>query len=140
MKRKIFLFLSILLFGSHLSFGDIITLQWDPNTEPDLAGYKLYYKTGIISGPPYDGTGISILWVTCDSPVDLGDITEVTIDVPVGKNYIFTVTAYDNEIPSLESDYSNEVEYDASEVVYKFDSDFGSNSHFCFLNSIIRSI
>jgi len=32
------------------------TLQWSANTEPDLSGYKIYYKTGY-PGPVYDGTG-----------------------------------------------------------------------------------
>jgi hypothetical protein len=39
------------------SFAMDITLQWDANLKPDLAGYKIYYKTGS-SGSSYDGTGI----------------------------------------------------------------------------------
>ena len=39
------------------SFSAEVTLAWDPNTESDLAGYKVYYKTGS-SGVPYDGVGI----------------------------------------------------------------------------------
>jgi hypothetical protein len=42
------------------------TLAWDPNSEPDLDGYKVYYKTGS-SGEPYDGTGAT----QGDSPIDV---------------------------------------------------------------------
>ena len=81
-----------------------ITLQWDTNTEPDLAGYEVYYKTNS-SGEPYDGTGAT----EGDSPIDVGDITTFTLhSLADGVTYFFVVTAYDSE--GLESDYSNEVD------------------------------
>ena len=40
------------------------TLQWSANTEPDIAGYKIYYKTDY-PGPVYDGIGAT----EGDSPV-----------------------------------------------------------------------
>jgi len=80
-----------------------VTLAWDPNSEPDLAGYKVYYKTGS-SGPPYDGTGAT----EGDSPIDVGNVTEFTLhDLTDGVTYFFVVTAHDTE--GLESGYSNEV-------------------------------
>ena len=45
------------LASTSLSYSAEVTLAWDANTESDLAGYKVYYKTGS-SGEPYDGTGI----------------------------------------------------------------------------------
>ena len=33
-----------------------VTLAWDPNTEPDLDGYTVYYAKGSF-GPPYDYVG-----------------------------------------------------------------------------------
>ena len=81
-------------------------LQWDANTEPDLAGYKVYY--GRISGGPYDGQGALLGSQMFNSPVDVGNVTTVDLDMPLGTWY-FVVTAYDSEVPVLESDYSNEV-------------------------------
>ncbi len=80
-----------------------VTLAWDPNSEPDLAGYRVYYKEAF-SGPPYNGTGAT----EGDSPIDVGNVTEFTLSgLTDGVTYFFVVTAYDTE--GLESDYSNEV-------------------------------
>ncbi len=80
-----------------------VTLAWDPNTEPDLAGYSVYYNE-VSSGPPYDGTGAT----EGDSPIDVGNVTEFTLHgLTDGVTYFFAVTAYDTE--DLESSYSNEV-------------------------------
>ena len=38
-------FLSLLLFTAQKSYGASITLAWDGNEEPNLAGYMLYYGT-----------------------------------------------------------------------------------------------
>jgi len=80
-----------------------VTLAWDPNTEPDLDGYMIYYKE-VSSGPPYNGTGAT----EDDSPIDVGNVTEFTLHgLTDGVTYFFAVTAYDTE--DLESGYSNEV-------------------------------
>ena len=69
-----------------------VTLAWDPNTESDLAGYKVYY--GTVSGAY--GTVISI-----------GTQTTYTVTgLPAGTFY-FAVTAYNTS--GLESGFSNEV-------------------------------
>ena len=51
-----------------------VILAWDASIEPDLAGYKLYYKTDT-SGPPYNGTGAT----EGESPIDVGNLTEFTV-------------------------------------------------------------
>jgi hypothetical protein len=103
--RKFLWFFTIVLLLCFVKLGyakDVI-LEWDPNTEPDLAGYKVYYKTGS-SGEPYNGTGAA----EGDSPVDVGNVTTYTLHgLADGLTYFFVVTADDTE--DLESDYSNEV-------------------------------
>ena len=82
-----------------------ITFTWDQNTEPDLAGYKLYGS--LISGD-YSG---DCPGVDCKLIIDL-PATLVqnlgTVTVNADDNKYFVMTAYDNETPSLESDFSNE--------------------------------
>jgi hypothetical protein len=88
------------------------TLQWSANTEPDLSGYKIYYKTGY-SGPVYDGTGAT----EGDSPIIItvqelydADQPEYTIHgLEDSEVYYFVLTAYDTD--GNESGYSNEVSY-----------------------------
>ena len=71
--------------------GDV-TLAWDPNSETDLAGYRLYYGNASRS---YSAT------------VPVGNVTTYTITgLPAGTFY-FAVTAYNTA--QAESSYSNEV-------------------------------
>lgn len=90
-----------------------VTIKWDANTEPDMAGYKIYYDTD--SGAPYTGTeatqGPSPIVVPLGSFVNCA-APEYTVSGLPNTNIYFVVTAYDTE--ALESDYSNEVSsYDA---------------------------
>jgi hypothetical protein len=109
-RKVIFLFPLLFLFAVTQSYALEVTLGWDANTEPDLAGYKVYYKTGS-SGPPYNGTGAD----QGSSPVTvpIGDLAdrdnpEYTLSGLSDSEVSFlVVTAYDTE--GLESDYSNEV-------------------------------
>ena len=69
-----------------------VSLSWDANTEPDLAGYKLYY--GGASG-------------NYTASVDVGDVTTYVFTRQAMTPYYFAVTAYNSD--GRESDYSNEV-------------------------------
>ena len=70
-----------------------LTLAWDPNTEPDLAGYKVYYGTR--SG-------------NYDFVTDVGGITQYTVTgLKPETRYYFALTAYDASWN--ESDFSGEV-------------------------------
>ncbi len=72
-----------------------VTLAWDANLEPDLAGYKLYCGTA-------SGTH-SLL-------SDVGNVTTVTVsNLTEGATLYFVVTAYNTS--SLESTPSNEISY-----------------------------
>ena len=72
-----------------------VSLVWNPNTEPDLAGHKIY------SGPSSGNY---------DSVNDVGNQTSYTIQNLVeGQTYYIAVTAYDTF--NSESGYSAEVAY-----------------------------
>jgi len=70
-----------------------VSIAWDPNTEADLAGYKVYVGT---SPGTYSQT------------IDVGHVTTFTIsDLTDGETYYLALTAYD--IFANESGFSNEV-------------------------------
>ncbi len=78
-----------------------VTLSWDANTESDLAGYKVYYKSGT-STLPFNGTDA----LEGVSPIDVNSWTTATISgLDPSKAYYFTVTAYDTS--GAESTNSN---------------------------------
>jgi hypothetical protein len=81
----------LLSVGSNSNAAAVI-LEWDANTESDLAGYKIHWGTE--SGTYTDST-------------DVGNVTTVILSIPPGS-YI-AATAYSDE--GLESGYSNEVFY-----------------------------
>ncbi len=75
------------------------TLYWDPNTEGNLAGYKVYY--GLSSG-------------NYETIVDVGNQTNYPLPyLLLGNTYFFAVTAYD--VDGNESGFSNETTYLALE-------------------------
>lgn len=76
--------------------GNTVTLAWDANTEPDLAGYKVYW--GRSSGR-YDNTPVPTVAPSANP-------TFTTPALPNGTWY-FAVTAYNTA--GMESGYSNEV-------------------------------
>src|SRR5881628_527035 len=76
-----------------LSSAAQVTVAWDPNTETDLAGYKLYYGTS--SG-------------SYQLSVDVGNVTSYTLSgLLEGQIYYFAATAYN--VSHNESAFSNEV-------------------------------
>ena len=83
--------LLVLLAVSPAPAGDV-TLQWDPNPETDVVGYKVYYGTASR---------------TYSSPIPLGLQTTYTVTGLATGTYYFAVTAFDGY--GLESTFSNEV-------------------------------
>jgi hypothetical protein len=74
---------------------DQATLTWNPNTESDLAGYKLHYGTA--SG-------------NYTVHLDAHNVTTYTVTgLTNGQTYYFAATAYDAS--GCESGYSNQVSY-----------------------------
>jgi fibronectin type 3 domain-containing protein len=91
-RKKVFLTTIALLFSSS-ALAAHLDLAWDPNSEPDLGGYIVYYGTS-----PENYTK----WI------DVGKATSVRITgLPANKEYFVALTAYD--VSGNESDLSSEV-------------------------------
>ncbi len=86
--------LHVLLFTGVSAHAAQVTLSW-ANTDPGVAGYKLYY--GTVSGSyPYN--------------VNAGNTTSYALSgLSTGATYYFVATAYDSE--GYESEYSNQISY-----------------------------
>lgn len=70
-----------------------VKLQWDPNTESDLAGYKVYYGVNGLASPEH---------------LDVNNQTIATVTgLDPAQNYSFAVAAYNTS--GLEGPYSNVV-------------------------------
>jgi len=97
LTKVVFIFL--LLAGTAHAY--TVTLQWDANTDTDLAGYKLYYA--IANVQPFTGTGAT----QGVSPVIIPKGTQIgsLAGLDPAKPYFFAVTAYNTS--GLESAYSN---------------------------------
>ncbi|QWV91833.1 fibronectin type III domain-containing protein [Geomonas oryzisoli] len=86
------------------AFPSTVNLQWDPSTDPALAGYRVYYQANN-STLPFAGTGAA----EGAAPVDVSTSTTASISgLDPGSSYYFAVTAYDTK--GAESVYSNVVQ------------------------------
>jgi hypothetical protein len=85
----------VLTLSTPLAQAGQATLAWDPNTDPDVAGYKVHYG---------EASGIYTVHA------DIGNVTTYTVTgLLEDRKYYFAVTAYDSY--GNESGYSNEVVY-----------------------------
>jgi len=71
-----------------------VTVSWNPNSEPDIAGYHLHYGT---AAAPFSTT------------IDLKTTTTTVSDLTDGFTYTFAVTAYNTA--GAESVYSEPISY-----------------------------
>ncbi len=105
--KRLFLTALILLFST-TAWGAGAVLTWDGNTEPDLAGYKVYYDTD--TGVPYVGVdadqGDSPIIVPVGNLPDANNPAFTVTGLPDNILNYFTVVAYDTE--GLDGGYSNE--------------------------------
>lgn len=96
-KRIVFTILSFFLFCT-FALAVEVGFTWNPNTESDLAGYRLYQSK--VSGVYVKGVDTAV----SDIPVG----TEGTvIQITRGGTYFWVLTAYDEY--GNESGFSNEV-------------------------------
>ena len=79
------------------------TATWNPNPEPDIAGYKLSYKANT--------PGISCLnnVALADVTLDVGNVTSTLVALTPGVTYYFVVQAYNTS--GLTSPCSTEVSF-----------------------------
>ncbi len=92
----IFLFPFLIISSSAVLAGQA-TVSWDPNTESDLSGYKIYF------GKQPDRN--------YDDVIDVGNVTSFSVsNLEDGRTYYFAVTAYD--FSGNESVFSEEVSAD----------------------------
>ncbi len=89
--------LVVFLVSAGLARADGITLAWDPNPEPQVAGYKVYSGT---ASRTYSGGADVGNWTSC-----------FMSGLEPEKTYYFAATAYSST--GEESDYSAEVVYTA---------------------------
>ena len=91
----LYFFLTMIFFLSTPVQSAQVTLQWDPNLEEDVAGYRVYYGTSSGNYSHY---------------LDAGKTTTCTVsDLQDGIPYYFAATAYDTAF--AESEFSSEVVY-----------------------------
>jgi len=99
----IIVFIAVLSNFAFATVGDgSADFSWLPNSESDLAGYKIRYGTS--PNGPYD----LVVDVGNPAPVD-GRIKGSVSGLSEGVTYYFIATAYNQT--GLESDYSAEVTY-----------------------------
>lgn len=100
----VFLLLSFFVSVSSAKAG-MALLEWDANSESDLAGYKIYYGTSPRSDSSAPG-GYS------NGPIEFpGSKTQYMLrSLQNGQKIYFSVTAYDTS--GNESTFSNEVSKD----------------------------
>jgi hypothetical protein len=110
------LFFSFLFVSMHVAFADEVTLAWDPNPEPSVQGYRVYY--GKSSG-------------LYTSVVDAGNNTDsVIMGLEAGTTYYFACTAY--SATGDESNFSNEIVYTTQGGSSGSSGSSGTSAH-CFI-------
>ena len=114
-KAAFFFALFSSAFFPSVSAAESVTLAWDENGEPNISGYRIYYRTGSSGArvtSRYNGTGIE----NGRSPIEMPVYEDNNLDprfvettlhgLDENQNYYFVVTAYNTE--GLESAPSNE--------------------------------
>lgn len=98
-----------------------VTLAWDPNREPNLIGYGVYYTQGA-DGPPYDLFG----YYDTSELADPNSPTFTITGLDKNANYYFAVTAFDSS--DNESAYSASVCAQVGDTVTPCGSSTGSTT------------
>lgn len=106
---KLFLLtgLQIVLVMSWLpatAFCSSVMLDWDPSSDPEVSGYRVYYQADS-QAQPFSGSGAA----EGSAPIEASTATSATINgLDPASSYYFAVTAYNSQ--GVESAYSNVVQ------------------------------
>ena len=110
-----FLFLFVIfvfIVSPNFAYGYDPSFAWDANTESDIAGYNIYYKTDS-SSVAYNGTdaieGRSPIQIPVTSLKDPENPQYTIHGLSDTESYFFVITAYDTA--GNESGFSNELSY-----------------------------
>ena len=107
--------------------GSEVTLAWDPNDEPDLAGYVVYVNENGTGIPYYQLDAVSLDEIEPDNPL------YTATGLKEESYYCFVVTAYDSE--GFESGFSNEVcVLNGQQVALNFDQNRGGGGGGCLIS------
>jgi len=111
MKRLCYAILTVLIFSLVAAYAHAydITLAWDPNTEPELAGYILYTRENEPESNFHQVDYYSLDEIDPNNPQ--GSVNELESS----KTYFFAITAINND--GLESNFSNQVSVMNGEIV-----------------------
>jgi hypothetical protein len=94
-RKALFLGATIVLLGACSAWAGVVEFSWDPNTETDLAGYKLYHGTAPRTQAPYT------------SAVTINNRTATSWSLSLSPGtYYFALTAFDTS--GHESGFSTE--------------------------------
>jgi chitinase len=110
-----FIICALTLYPQPSVYAADVTLAWTSNTEGDLAGYYIHYKTGT-SGEPYNGTGVdegsSPIKIPIEEFADSATPEYTLHGLSDTETSYLVLTAYDSE--GNASGFSNEVSYQPS--------------------------
>ena len=98
--------LLLLTTASTPALAGSVNLSWNPNTESDLAGYRIYYGTLPSTYTQVVDVGLTSIPSTPEYTVD--NLTQ-------GIDYYLTVTAYD--ISGNESEFSSEISKMITDII-----------------------
>jgi hypothetical protein len=132
------LFFVMFVLFARPAFSVDATLAWDPNNEPDLEGYGVYFSQDA-PGPPYDLFG----YVTAAELEDPSNPTFTVTGLDKGARYYIALTAYDSS--GAESAYSAPVCADVGDNIAPCPSAStgdggGGGGGACFIESSLGGI
>lgn len=79
-----------------------VIVSWDPSSETDVAGYRVYWSTDP-QVSPNNYNGVILTGDTSTTVPELSDPDSEVVELPDGKRVYFCVTAFDvagNESPA----------------------------------------